>query len=165
MAIGRTTLERAGQLPKDVTTKFDVSYADIVHDCLLYPGFTSVQVLLLLSLYSLFDSGYPSTWSLLCIASRQVVELGLTRRDDRADRDVAERCHRLFWSVYTLDRQMATSLGVPAALVDENMVGTRLFLVLYLPLSYRGHVYVYIAGFIDFEFTSYARYTATEPNH
>ncbi|KAI1251681.1 hypothetical protein MGN70_006249 [Eutypa lata] len=121
MAIGRTTLERAGQLPKDVTTKFDVSYADIVHDCLLYPGFTSIQVLLLLSLYSLFDSGYPSTWSLLCIASRQVVELGLTRRDDRADRDVAERCHRLFWSVYTLDRQMATSLGVPAALVDENM--------------------------------------------
>lgn len=124
MAIGCTTLQRAGQVPAGTTSKFDVAYSDIIQECLCREGIESIQILVLLALYSLFDPSAPSAWSLVGIASRQAMLLGLTRRstDTRtlSATDIELR-HRLLWSIYVLDRMMATSLGLPAALADENM--------------------------------------------
>ncbi|KAI4599077.1 hypothetical protein KJ359_002494 [Pestalotiopsis sp. 9143b] len=124
MAIGCTTLQRAGQIPADTTSKFEVGYADIIQECLTREGVESIQILVLLALYSLFDPTAPSAWSMVSIAARQAMLLGLTRRTPEG-RSISpteiELRHRLLWSVYVLDRMMATSLGLPAALTDENL--------------------------------------------
>ncbi|KAH6640072.1 fungal-specific transcription factor domain-containing protein [Truncatella angustata] len=162
MAIGCTTLQRAGQIPDDTVSKFDVVYSDIslhntvghnilrrlvlfsqgrepfplantrmvadgvklVQENICQEGVESIQILVLLALYSLFDPSGPSAWSLVGMAARQAVLLGLTRRQSEtrslSATDIELR-HRLIWSIYVLDRMMATSLGLPAALVDESM--------------------------------------------
>ncbi|KAK9778261.1 putative Transcription factor domain-containing protein [Seiridium cardinale] len=124
MAIGCTTLQRAGQVPVGTTSKFEVAYPDIIQECLCRESIESIQILVLLALYSLFDPLAPSAWSLVSIAARQAMLLGLTRRSsDGRSMSAAEieLRHRLLWSIYVLDRMMATSLGLPTALNDENM--------------------------------------------
>lgn len=124
MAIGCTTLQRAGQIPNDTTSKFDVAYADIIQECLAREDLESIQILVLVALYSLFDPKGISTWSIAGIVSRQAMLLGLSRRSSE-DKTLSamdiELRHRLFWSIYVLDRMMAISLGLPVALIDENM--------------------------------------------
>ncbi|KAF9629033.1 hypothetical protein BFW01_g10236 [Lasiodiplodia theobromae] len=110
MAIGCTTLERAGRLPKHSMTRFNVSYAVIVQTCLANESFDSLQTLMLLALYSLFDPNAPATCSLLAVIARQAHFLGLSRRNntlEKASPVAAELRHRLYWSVYTLDRIVA----------------------------------------------------------
>ncbi|KAK8040040.1 hypothetical protein PG993_008451 [Apiospora rasikravindrae] len=124
MAIGCTTLQRAGQIPDDTALRFDVAYSDIIQECLCRESIESIQILVLLALYSLFDPAGASAWSIVGIVSRQAMLLGLSRRasDETALSATAiELRHRLFWSIYVLDRMMATSLGLPVALTDENM--------------------------------------------
>ncbi|TEA20437.1 Protein STB5 [Colletotrichum sidae] len=124
MAIGCTTLQRAGQLPNDASSRFEVAYADIIQECLVRADLESVQILVLVALYSLFDPRGISTWSIAGIVSRQAMLLGLSRRSTE-DRSLSamdvELRHRLFWSIYVLDRMMAISLGLPVALIDDNM--------------------------------------------
>ncbi|KAF6812585.1 fungal specific transcription factor domain-containing protein [Colletotrichum musicola] len=124
MAIGCTTLQRAGQMPNDASSRFEVAYADIIQECLSREDLESIQILVLVALYSLFDPNGISTWSIAGIVSRQAMLLGLSRRSSE-DRSLSatdvELRHRLFWSIYVLDRMTAISLGLPAALVDENV--------------------------------------------
>ncbi|OLN81943.1 Protein STB5-like protein 3 [Colletotrichum chlorophyti] len=124
MAIGCTTLQRAGQIPSDTASKFDVAYADIIQECLVREDLESIQILVLVALYSLFDPKGISTWSIAGIVSRQAMLLGLSRRSSE-DKSLSpietELRHRLFWSIYVLDRMMAISLGLPVALIDENV--------------------------------------------
>ncbi|KDN68043.1 putative fungal specific transcription factor domain-containing protein [Colletotrichum sublineola] len=124
MAIGCTTLQRAGQIPNDTASKFDVAYADIIQEYLAREDLESVQILVLVALYSLFDPKGISTWSIAGIVSRQAMLLGLSRRSSEGKNLSAmdiELRHRLFWSIFVLDRMMAISLGLPVALVDENV--------------------------------------------
>ncbi|KXJ87002.1 fungal-specific transcription factor domain-domain-containing protein [Microdochium bolleyi] len=124
MAIGCTTLQRAGQIPEDSASKFHVSYSDIIQECVCTQSIESIQILLLLALYSLFDPFAPPAFTIMGIVARQAMVLGLTRRssDDKAlaASDVELR-HRLTWSIYILDRMTCTSLGLPPAFVDVNM--------------------------------------------
>ncbi|CAK7233194.1 Rac GTPase-activating protein BCR/ABR [Sporothrix eucalyptigena] len=132
MAIGCTTLQRAGQITPDVASKFHVDYAAIVQECFGFgheESLVSVQILVLLALYSLFDPDGASAWSvgsIVGVVARQAVLLGLSRRlpvdDPTTNVGIAvELRHRLFWSIYILDRMMAASLGQPVALVDDNI--------------------------------------------
>ncbi|KAK8093501.1 hypothetical protein PG997_000186 [Apiospora hydei] len=124
MAIGCTTLQRAGQIPDDTALRFDVAYSDIIQECLCRESIESIQILVLLALYSLFDPSGASAWSIVGIVSRQAMLLGLSRRasdETTLSATAIELRHRLFWSIYVLDRMMATSLGLPVALTDENM--------------------------------------------
>ncbi|KAH8121215.1 hypothetical protein LI328DRAFT_172126 [Trichoderma asperelloides] len=78
---------------------------------------------LLCSLYSLFNPTRTSTYSIVGIAARQAITIGLTRRaaDDHAHSPAeTELRHQLYWSVLTLDRMMAVSQSLPVALTDEN---------------------------------------------
>ncbi|KAI1343699.1 fungal-specific transcription factor domain-containing protein [Xylariaceae sp. FL0016] len=128
MAIGCTTLQRAGQVPNDTTSKFEVNYSDIIQECLCSESIESIQILVLLALYSLFDPTVPagaSAFSLVGFVARRAVFLGLTRRasdDETLSATEVELRHRLFWSIFVLDRMIATSLGQPVALTDDNMV-------------------------------------------
>lgn len=123
MAIGCTTLERAGQIPRDTARRFDVSYSDIIQECLCRESIESIQILVLLALYSLFDPAGTSSYSIVGIAARQAILSGLSRRpaDELAQAPAeVELRHRLYWSIFVLDRMMAVSQGLPVALTDDN---------------------------------------------
>lgn len=125
IAIGYTTLQRAGKVPTpDAGPAFKVNYKEILAECLMRENIDTVQILLLLSIYSLFDPDGLLTWPIVDVLARQAIRLGLTRRDT-ADQGYtpqeAERNRRLFWSIYTLDRMVAASLGTPVAMNDVNM--------------------------------------------
>ncbi|KAK7755786.1 Rac GTPase-activating protein BCR/ABR [Diatrype stigma] len=125
MAIGCTTLQRAGEIPPDTAaSRFEIPYSDIIQECLCKEDIESLQILVLLALYSLFDPKSTSTWSIVGIVSRQAMLLGLTQRDPDEKALSAidiELRRRLFWSIYVLDRMMASSLGMSPALVDNNL--------------------------------------------
>lgn len=123
MAIGCTTLERAGQVSRGTSRRFDVNYPDIIQECLSRECIESVQILVLLALYSLFDPAGTSSYSIVGICARQAILLGLSRRSaDEKSQDPAEveLRHRLYWSIFVLDRMMAVSQGLPVALTDGN---------------------------------------------
>ncbi|KAH7155578.1 fungal-specific transcription factor domain-containing protein [Dactylonectria estremocensis] len=124
MAIGCTTLERAGQVPRGTGERFNVAYPNIIQECLCHEGIESVQILVLLGLYSLFDPAAISAYSIVGIAARQAMVIGLTRPLSGEQSQVLpgdkELRNRLFWSIFVLDRMMAASQGLPVALMDEN---------------------------------------------
>lgn len=128
MAIGCTTLQRAGQIPEGTASQFDIAYSDIIHVTLGHGKIESLEILVLLALYSLFDPNGMPSWSIVAIAARQAILLGVTRRSSPSDDTSSsaqpvidsELRHRLFWSVYVLDRMISASLGLPVALTDDN---------------------------------------------
>ncbi|KPA44343.1 transcription factor [Fusarium langsethiae] len=121
MAIGCTSLVRAGQIPSDTARQFDVVYPDIIQECLCSESIESVQILVLLGLYSLFDPDATSAYFVVGIAARQAMVIGLTRPDEKLRTAVeSELRHRLYWSIFVLDRMMSASQGLPAALTDEH---------------------------------------------
>jgi hypothetical protein len=124
LSIGSTTLERAGKLSVYDRPIMTVPYSRILSGCLLCPSLKGLQILTLLSLYSLFDPNGVSTWSIVGILTRQAVTLGLSREESSpmiSNPQEKELDHRLFWSIVVLDRLLAVSVGHPVGLVDENM--------------------------------------------
>lgn len=100
MAIGCTTLERAGQIPNDTSNKFVILYTSIVQQCLESPSVESAEVLLLLSLYSLFDPSGLSPWTMVGFLTRQAISIGITRDTPREKSPASselELRHRLYW--------------------------------------------------------------------
>lgn len=83
----------------------------------------SMQILLLLALYSLFDPQSPPTWSIVGILTRQITTQGLNYNvisvNDAASWGVEFR-RRLFWSTFILDRMMAVSVGQAPGFVGEH---------------------------------------------
>lgn len=119
MAIGKTTLQRAGRVPTNDSTRFEVKYSEIVSSCMMRESIDTIQILLLLAIYSLFDPHWVPVSPIVDLAARQAIRLGLTQRAPAgADLSPAEveRNHRLFWSIYVIDRMIAASTGIPPAL-------------------------------------------------
>lgn len=42
-------------------------------------------------------------------------------QDNGLDQEYVQRCRNVWWTVYILDRQMSTSMGVPVGLRDEDI--------------------------------------------
>ncbi|KAB8212564.1 fungal-specific transcription factor domain-containing protein [Aspergillus parasiticus] len=118
-AIGRTTLQRSGKLSPLTGEEVKLPYSIIFHYCMENESIDSVQILLLLALYSLFDPQGPGPWTTVGILTRQAMAQGLTLQrtmnvDQASPSD--EPSNRLFWSIYVLDRMVASSVGQPPGL-------------------------------------------------
>jgi hypothetical protein len=79
-AIGCAALNHAGRVPNEVTERISVPYHDIIYRCLDTTELESVEILLLLALYSVYDPNGMSPWVLTGILGRQAIALGLNRR-------------------------------------------------------------------------------------
>ncbi|KAL3455824.1 fungal-specific transcription factor domain-containing protein, partial [Aspergillus heterothallicus] len=123
MAIGYTSLRRSGKAPVGIESGFEIPYADIMQRCIMNESIDSIQILVLLALYSLFDPVGPSTWSIVGIITRQALAQGLTRptAEGNLPPKTVELRRRLFWSIFGLDRMMAVSVGESPGLVVEDM--------------------------------------------
>ncbi|KAB8245382.1 fungal-specific transcription factor domain-containing protein [Aspergillus flavus] len=118
-AIGRTTLQRSGKLSPLTGEEVKLPYSIILRYCMENESIDSVQILLLLALYSLFDPHGPGPWTTVGILTRQAMAQGLTlQRTTNVDQTspADEPSNRLFWSIYVLDRMVASSVGQPPGL-------------------------------------------------
>ncbi|RDW77004.1 hypothetical protein BP6252_05057 [Coleophoma cylindrospora] len=121
MAIGCTTLRRIGRVSEGAFTRFKVPYQTVMAECLAKLDMESVETLLLLFMYSLYDPVGVSPWTICGILSSHVTQLGFGRQPlAGTPSDIAERRKRLFWSVFSMDRLKAVATGMPFSLQDEK---------------------------------------------
>ncbi|KAH8743740.1 hypothetical protein F5883DRAFT_634365 [Diaporthe sp. PMI_573] len=100
MSMGCKTIERASQVPLQTAKRFEIAYAEIIQEA----------------------SAGVSAYSIVGIAARQAIAIGLARRaaeDDCCTPAGTELRYRLYWSIFALDSMMAVSQGLPAALPDN----------------------------------------------
>ncbi|KAL4794280.1 fungal-specific transcription factor domain-containing protein [Aspergillus venezuelensis] len=81
-----------------------------------------VQLLLLLTLYSMFTTSGGSTWHFIGLTLQTCVKLGLHQDSRRLFHDTrGEQKMTAFWSTYILDRCVSVALGRPFGLSDFDI--------------------------------------------
>ncbi|EHY56246.1 Rac GTPase-activating protein BCR/ABR [Exophiala dermatitidis] len=123
-AVGSATLHRVGKLSDEALATINVPYQDCVQLCLLDTSIESTRILMLVTIYSIFDPVGMSPWMLTGFLGRSAISLGLNRKcstEEGYTLQEVEARHRLFWSIYALDREVAASFGLPVAINDENI--------------------------------------------
>ncbi|KAL3704854.1 Rac GTPase-activating protein BCR/ABR [Talaromyces marneffei ATCC 18224] len=96
-AIGGAALKHANKIRTEIAAKLVVPYQSIICECIEMENVCSIEILLLLALYSLYDPDGLNPWVL------------------------TELRARLFWSSFELDRVVASSYGLPVAINDANI--------------------------------------------
>jgi hypothetical protein len=118
-------LETTGETGSFRSEKHYQSALNLLDEILsLAVSISTVQVLLLLAIYSLRAPKGPGAWSYVGMAMRMCIELGLHRRRvafEEEDLDHDDLRRRVFWSCYCLDRQVSIILGRPFALADRDI--------------------------------------------
>ncbi|KAL4924225.1 putative C6 transcription factor [Aspergillus undulatus] len=82
---------------------------------------TALRALLSLALYTLFATTGPSIWHVLGTAIRLATSLGLHKARQPTNLIDDEMAKRAFWSLYNLDRLIASTLARPLGLADEDI--------------------------------------------
>ena len=84
-----------------------------------------LEAVLLLSVYSIMRPSVPGVWYVLGTALRICVDLGLhsdgVGKSNKFDAFTKDRRRRLFWCLYSLDRQICFYLGRPIGIPDESI--------------------------------------------
>ncbi len=101
-----------------------VAAVSLLRDAFEIRGMENIELLLLLSLYSLHSPSGPGVWHLCGIALRLSVEMGLHKGVQHLPagmyyHDQARK--RLFWSCYLLERKICITLGRPVSLSDADI--------------------------------------------
>ena len=124
MAIGCTTLERAGELQQNSSSSiFSINSQALLQENLGGNGEEEpIATLVLLGIWALFDPA-ASVWTIVGALGRQALFLGLSRKSDGNEVSPwkTELMRRLFWSIFVLDRLVSFSLGLQIGMVDHNM--------------------------------------------
>lgn len=127
LAIGQTTLIRQEALKgerhdhKPQYNFYDTAMS-LLEQSINRTSITSIQCLLLLSIYGLQYPQAVSIYRIVAQAMRVCIELSLHRTQNRKlsltplDREMRKR---IFWSAYSLDRFASISLGRPCSIADE----------------------------------------------
>lgn len=81
----------------------------------------AVRALLGLALYTMFATAGPSIWHVLGATMRLAISLGLHKSRSYSSLGEEEMAKRAFWSLYNLDRLIASTLGRPLGIADEDI--------------------------------------------
>ena len=81
----------------------------------------AIRALLGLALYTMFETTGPSIWHVLGATMRLATSLGLHKARSYASLMEEEMTKRAFWSLYNLDRLIASTLGRPLGIADEDI--------------------------------------------
>ncbi|OKL61543.1 hypothetical protein UA08_03182 [Talaromyces atroroseus] len=84
----------------------------------------NIEAMTLLVIYHLRSSASSQgLWYMIGLAMRTCIDLGLHRRNKEVHRDAAtnQRYRTLFWTVYSLERTIAISLGRPVSIADRHI--------------------------------------------
>ncbi|ESU15389.1 hypothetical protein FGSG_13457 [Fusarium graminearum PH-1] len=86
--------------------------------------FDTLHCMLLLAVFSLFNPSGGSTWHLMGFIWTNCLAAGLHKTaipQSRLGPDTAYRSDWVFWTVYLLDRSLASSMGRPFGITDEDI--------------------------------------------
>ncbi|PWY91769.1 guanine deaminase [Aspergillus sclerotioniger CBS 115572] len=81
----------------------------------------AVRALLSVAVYTMFATTGPSVWHILGTALRLATSLGLHKPRSVGNVVEEEMAKRAFWSLYNLDRLIASTLGRPLGIADEDI--------------------------------------------
>jgi hypothetical protein len=81
----------------------------------------AVRALLGLALYTMFATAGPSIWHVLGATMRLATSIGLHKARPYASIAEEEMSKRAFWSLYNLDRLIASTLGRPLGIADDDI--------------------------------------------
>lgn len=81
----------------------------------------AIRALLGLALYTMFATTGPSIWHVLGATMRLAISMGLHKARSYASAAEEEMAKRAFWSLYNLDRLIASTLGRPLGIPDEDI--------------------------------------------
>ncbi|KAJ5729540.1 uncharacterized protein N7483_004048 [Penicillium malachiteum] len=84
----------------------------------------AVRALLGLALYTMFATAGPSIWHVLGTTMRLAISLGLHKARSYTSVAEEEMSKRAFWSLYNLDRLIASTLGRPLGIPDDDITVT-----------------------------------------
>lgn len=115
MAIGATSLSRSDINTATYAHFLSIDYEQTLRSHENQEDIESLEVLILLAIFSGFDPRQIPMRSILDRSVRLLLKLGLNRRRPGSEisQSQREKGHRLFWSVYSLDRIESLSLGTP----------------------------------------------------
>ncbi|KAE8356990.1 guanine deaminase [Aspergillus coremiiformis] len=82
---------------------------------------SAVRSLLSLALWTMFSTNGPSVWHVLGSAIRLATSLGLHKVRNGSSVVEEELAKRAFWSLYNLDRLVASTLARPVGIADEDI--------------------------------------------
>ncbi|OWB69339.1 hypothetical protein B5S30_g4745 [[Candida] boidinii] len=87
-----------------------------------------IRILLLLTIHSSNKSNYSKTYQILGFLTRQCLSIGLNKfqepgsmRYTKLSKYDLEMRHRLFWSVYNIDRSISITIGCPVSIDDDDI--------------------------------------------
>ncbi|KAJ5710891.1 hypothetical protein N7488_005047 [Penicillium malachiteum] len=124
MAIGFTTLQRAGEAQDIEQSLFEPCLKTILCECLRRVDEHSAGTLLLLSLYLLFKPDDMDPRAIVGVLTRHALAIGLvseTPSSQKLSPRALELRRRLSWSIYVFDRMIGISYGLPFGLPDDAM--------------------------------------------
>ncbi|KAJ5243492.1 uncharacterized protein N7469_001819 [Penicillium citrinum] len=81
----------------------------------------AVRALLGIALYTMFATSGPSIWHVLGATLRLAISMGLHKDRPYSSLVEEEMAKRAFWSLYNLDRLIASTLGRPLGIADEDI--------------------------------------------
>ncbi|KAJ5914971.1 hypothetical protein N7504_003854, partial [Penicillium tannophilum] len=82
---------------------------------------SAMRALLGLALYTMFATSGPSIWHVLGASMRLAISLGLHKARSYESVAEEEMAKRAFWSLYNLDRLIASTLGRPLGIADDDI--------------------------------------------
>lgn len=129
MAIGCTTLQRAGMVSQDeecLSEHLAFLAMKKFRSAIILQDIETVRCLLLLGIYSFFEPKGSSSWTISGIIMRLTIGLGLNReltakKLKSMSALEAEARYRVFWSAYCFERLVCTSLGRISGIDDEDI--------------------------------------------
>lgn len=122
ITLGAALLHRARRVSDETLARFRVPYHEVVRICLEDPSVESIQILHLLALHSIHDPTGWQPWVITGLLGRQAMSIGLNQNMKSGSGSSfleMELRHRLFWSIFSMDRLVSVSYGLPFA-IDEN---------------------------------------------
>ncbi|KAJ5652331.1 hypothetical protein N7507_009757 [Penicillium longicatenatum] len=124
MAIGYTTLQRAGEAENIEERPFEPCLQEIFCECVSKVNENSAGTLLLLGLYLLFKPNDLDPRAIVGVLTRHALATGLvseTPTSQKLSPRALELRRRLSWSVYVFDRMIGISYGLPFGIPDDSM--------------------------------------------
>ena len=124
MAIGFTTLQRAGEAQDVEDPPFEPCLKTILCECLCRVNEHSAGTLLLLGLYLLFKPDNLDPRAIVGVLARHALAIGLMSEPPSSlnlSPRALELRRRLSWSIYVFDRMISISYGLPFGFPNDAM--------------------------------------------
>ncbi|KAJ5798024.1 uncharacterized protein N7503_007320 [Penicillium pulvis] len=124
MAIGYTTLQRAGEAQNMEERPFEPCLKTVFCECVSQVNEDSAGTLLLLGLYLLFKPNDLDPRSIVGVLTRHALATGLvseTVNIQKLSPRALELRRRLSWSIYVFDRMIGISYGLPSGIPNDTM--------------------------------------------